>query len=63
MLTASSIRIEIKLYLPQSKAIATLNTDIDHNKATQAYEYKILKLASGITVCGSEPPSDSIKNA
>jgi hypothetical protein len=33
------------------------------NEGIQSYEYRILKLASGVMVCAIEPPSDSIKNA
>jgi hypothetical protein len=63
IITAPSIRIEIKLDLSRSKAIATLEIDSDHNEGIQSYEYRILKLASGVMVCAIEPPSDSIKNA
>jgi hypothetical protein len=63
IITAPSIHIEIKLDLSRSKAIATLEVDIDHNEGIQSYEYRILKLVSGVMVCAIEPPSNSIRNA
>jgi hypothetical protein len=58
-----NILIEIKLDLPQSKAISTIKGNIDHRESVQTYEYKVLKLASGIMVCATEPISESLRNA
>jgi hypothetical protein len=55
LVTAPSIRIEIKLDLSRSKAIPTLEIDIDHNEGIQSFEYRILKLASRVMLCPIEP--------
>ena len=59
----TALRIHIEFKLSRSKAMATLEVDIDHNEGIHSYEYRILKLASGVMVCIIESSSDSIKKA
>jgi hypothetical protein len=42
LVTAPSIRIEIRLDLSRSKAIATLEIDNDHTEGIQSHEYRLL---------------------
>lgn len=62
VVTTPNIRIKIKLDLSHWKAISTIKKGTDHKKAVQTYEYKVLKLASEIVVCATEPSSESLTN-
>lgn len=63
VVSAPNVHIEIELDVPNLKAISTIKRDVDHSKGVQTYEYKILKLASGIMVCSTEANSESLRNA